>query len=361
MKTIIIDARLAGVEHGGIGRYVQSLIERLEDQQSKSSDQNFEIKTISPDIKHYSLEEQLLMPKVLKNKHPDLVHFPHFNVPLFYNGPFVVTIHDLLWHERIGFGATTQPKVLYLVKYVAYRLVMRHAIFRSKAIISPSVWVKDRLIERFPSIGPKVHVIAEGVSRAFQASNADAADTLGRMDLLLHQYLISVGSLYPHKNVRILLDILPEFPQLKLVVVCGRSVFWARFAVEVKKRGLSSQVYLAGFVPDEELATLYRKALAFVFPSTSEGFGLPGLEAMACGCPVISSTAGALPEVYGEAAIYFDPHDKKGLVENIRKLQTDENLRKDLMRKGLIRSRKFSWQRCVTETQQVYAEELGLE
>ena len=358
MKKIVIDARLSGLKHAGIGRYTQMLVEHLKDLRFTI----YDLRIISPNIRHYTLAEQIKMPIILAKEKPDLVHFPHFNVPLLYNSPFVVTIHDLLWHEQVGTTATTLPAWIYWLKYLAYRLVLKHAVLKSKAIIVPSSWVKKKIVDRFPAVEKKIHVIYEGVAQSFISDGRSAAgnEVLVKYNLQPRRYLIYTGSLYPHKNVNIILDILPQFLELKFIVACGRNVFWEKFKQEIERRGLQGRVVLAGFVSDDELAELYKNALAFVFPSKSEGFGLPGLEAMASGCPVISSNAGSLPEVYGNAVLYFNPENETELIGDIREIMDNQRLRKKLIKLGKERSQMFSWEKMAKETMEVYAGCLGL-
>lgn len=363
MKKIVIDARLAGLKHAGIGRYVEMLSRHIE---LKIQSAKFKVNTINPQIGHYTLAEQIKMPDFLDKENPDLVHFPHFNVPIFYNKPFVVTIHDLLWHEQVGTTATTLPAGIYWLKYLAYRLVLRHAVLKSKAIIVPSDWVKKKIVERFLEAEKKIHVIYEGVADKFKEEGSASRrrkreeGVLEQYELKNRQYLIYTGSLYPHKNVNLVLDILPRFPDLKFIVACARNVFWERFKQEIEKRGLQSQVVLAGFVPDDKLAILYKNDLAFIFPSKSEGFGLPGLEAMAAGSPVISSNAGSLPEIYEDATLYFDPKSEEELIKNIKKVKDGEEVRKRMIILGRERVKRFSWEKCAKETMEVYESCLGV-
>ena len=357
MKKIVIDARLSGLEHAGIGRYTQMLVEHLNDLRFTI----YDLRKISPNIRHYTLAEQIKMPIILANEKPDLVHFPHFNVPFLYNSPFVVTIHDLLWHEQVGTTATTLPAWIYWLKYLAYRVVLKHAILKSKAIIVPSNWVKKKIVERFSEAEGKIEVIYEGVSEVFRGrSSTRGQSSQDKYGVKLEEYIIYTGSLYPHKNVNLVLNIMPQFPELKLIVACTRNVFWEKFKKEVISRGLEDRVVLAGFVSDDELAILYKNALAFVFPSKSEGFGLPGLEAMAAGCPVISSNAGALPEIYGVAAVYFDPKNKTELIGKIREISDNQKYRKKMIELGKERSQMFSWEKMAEETTEVYAGCLSL-
>jgi glycosyltransferase involved in cell wall biosynthesis len=165
--------------------------------------------------------------------------------------------------------------------------------------------------------------------------------------------------LYPHKNVAAILNVLRNFSDLKLVVACARSVFRQRFEIEIEKRKLRDKVIFAGFVSDEDLAVLYKKAVALVLPSLSEGFGLPGLEAMAAGCPVLSSTSGALPEIYADAAIYFDPKNEAELIEKIREIKENREYRKKMIELGKDRAKMFSWDKCAEETLDVYKEILS--
>ena len=145
-----------------------------------------------------------------------------------------------------------------------------------------------------------------------------------------------------------------HFPDLKFVVACARNIFWEKFQQEIEKRGLQSQVLLAGFVPDDDLVVLYKNALAFVFPSKSEGFGLPGLEAMAAECPVISSGAGSLPEIYGDSALYFDPKNEKELIGEIREIRDNQGYRKKIIELGKERAKMFNWEKMAKETMEVY-------
>lgn len=171
---ILIDARLYGLEHAGLGRYVMNLIHELSkiDRKNKytlllRSKYYMEVKLpanwtkVEADIKHYSLKEQIEIPKIIKNFSPDLVHFPHFNVPLFYRGNYIVTIHDMLMHKFLGLSATTLPALFYFVKQAAYRIVFANAVRGALKIIVPSKAVKDELMEAFLIKKEKIKAIYE--------------------------------------------------------------------------------------------------------------------------------------------------------------------------------------------------------
>jgi len=138
------------------------------------------------------------------------------------------------------------------------------------------------------------------------------------------------------------------------VIICVRNVFYERFLNKIKKMDVGKSVNLVGFVPDEEIGAIYQQAEAFVFPSLWEGFGLPGLEAMGLGLPVLAARASCLPEIYGEAALYFDPHQTDDLVKKIEKIKEDKELREELIRKGYEQVKKYSWEKTAKETLLVY-------
>lgn len=163
-------------------------------------------------------------------------------------------------------------------------------------------------------------------------------------------FLVYTGNLYPHKNVGVLVQAAEKL-KINVAIVCARSVFEKRLPV-------SPYAHYLGRLSDKELIELYREASAFVFPSLIEGFGLPGLEAMSVGLPVIAARASCLPEIYGDAALYFDPHSVDDLVEKIKSLLTDEKLRATLIAKGKSQAKKYSWRKMASQTWEIYQKEL---
>lgn len=163
-------------------------------------------------------------------------------------------------------------------------------------------------------------------------------------------FLVYTGNLYPHKNVGLLVQV-AEKMGINLAIVCSRSVFENRLPK-------STRVHFLGRLSDQELLAVYKQATAFVLPSFIEGFGLTGLEAMAAGLPVISSNASCLPEIYGEAALYFDPHSAQELEEKIKLILNDKKLADQLRKKGLVQIKKYSWVKMAKETWQIYQTEL---
>lgn len=349
------DARMYGLEHAGIGRYVMNLLDRLVDQPNldltifippKYADKFAKYKhvqVVSSSIRHYSLSEQTQFLSVLNQHSFDLLHVPHFNLPFFYNRPFVVTIHDILWHQVKGGNVTTLSPLKYYLKYQGYKLTVAHAVGQSKAILVPSNYVKQDLTSTFPHLKTdKIHVTYEGVSFNHQISPTDPSP-----------YLIHIGSAYPHKNLSVLLQALKNL-DFTLKLVGSRSIFLDQIKNQAKQLGIIDKIEFVGKVSDQDLATLLFRATALVHPSKSEGFGLTGLEAMAAGCPVIAAHATALPEIYGQAALFFDPENPADLVAKVDTLAADPQLRSDLIEKGFRRIKNYSWDKMVDQTVAVY-------
>lgn len=368
-----IDARMSGLKHAGIGRYVESLLGELQKQETKNQylvfgskkdlsflwAKNFQV--VEAKIPHYSLKEQLLFPFLLSKKKVDLMHFPHFNVPFFYSGQFVVTIHDLIKHHSKGAETTTRASFVYWLKYLAYRIIFWRTVKKAAKILVPSQFVKDELVQAYGLSPAKVVVTYEGVGEKLQTKKS--LTKRQKAKILEHYqvkspFLLYVGSVYPHKNIERLIKAVLSL-KTNLVIVCGRSVFWERLRKKIKELGAGDRVVLAGFVPDEDLAAFYQEAQAFVFPSLSEGFGLPGLEAMSQGALVLASDIPVFREVYGQAAAYFNPFSAQQMVETIKKVTQDSKQKQKLIKKAESQVKKYSWTNMAKETLAVYNQALN--
>jgi len=383
MKKILFDARMFGLENAGIGRYVSSLLSSFsqlpkvfefhllvrKDREKKISQGLGNFYIYHPvNSAHYTLSEQWRLIEVIKRINPDLVHFPHFNLPFFYSGAYVVTIHDLIKHFFKGRKTTTRKPWLYWPKYLGYRLLTRRAINQASGIIVPTLWWKKKLLEMYPKLTNRdIFVTWEGVGKIFRknqnVSNKEKEKILNRYHLKPQKFFIYTGNVYPHKNVERLIKafLILNNPSLKLAIVCSRSVFRDRLKKLVSSLNAQKQVVFLGFVPDEKLKVLYSTALALIQPSLMEGFGLTGLEAMASGCPVISSNYSCLPEVYGSAAIYFNPLRPDQLAKKMNELVHNQNKREELIRRGRQRAKRFSWKKTARETIKIYQKILSNE
>jgi len=330
------DARLAGQKHAGIGRYIEELLRALVRESGKEvqwvvftfdAEQlpwlekftNIERRVVA--IRHYTVKEQLLLGQIFAKEKLDLLHVPHFNVPLFYPGEFVVTIHDLLWHRQRDAHATTLSPWMYRVKIQGYKYVTQQAVHRATTIFVPSQTVADEIAALIPHRAPVV-VTKEGMSDAYLTAEPVGKQKRSSQKKERAPYCVYTGSLYPHKNVERVLLALQQLQHLQLKLVSSRNVFTDDVLQRAEALGVSQQVQWMGYQSDKELIELYHGAVALVQPSLSEGFGLTGLEAMAVGCPVVASDTPIFHEIYQEHVQYFDPKSTEDIVEKLQLLMS---------------------------------------
>jgi glycosyltransferase involved in cell wall biosynthesis len=355
MSRIVIDGRW--LKASGIGRYVENLATLAIQLDTKNeyimlvppgasgslAVPKNRVQYVETDIMWYTPQEQIALPKLLDSLKPDLVHFLNFNVPLTYRKPFVVTVHDLTMLRFKNIRGGLIAPFTYRLKDVVMRHVLKTAIKRSQVVFTPSQFVADDIAKQY-RVEPSKLIVTY-----------NAADTLvkqGKVNLKKHKirapYLLSVGNMYPNKNIERLIramKLLADDPSFKhqLVLVGKADAFSERLKKLAHKLKLDDRVIFTGFVEDAELVGLYNGATAFVFPSLSEGFGIPGLEAMEYGVPVVSSNATCLPEVYGDAALYFDPSKKEDIARAIRELINDPALQERLRKLGAAQAKKYNW------------------
>jgi len=285
---------------------------------------------------------------------------PHFNIPIFYQGKLVITIHDLLWHEYRGLQVTTLNPLAYLLKYLAYRWVTARAIAKAQAILVPAQTIKKTILKYYPQVKSKIFVTHEGINNKFLISRPEGDPSLRDNFKFLNnsRTLVYLGSLYPHKNIKVVLQALKKLPNYKLKLIGARDVFSRESKKLIDQYQVNSQVKFLGFLEDAQVAKELKTSLALVQPSLSEGFGLTGVEAMSAGTPVIASKIPIFQEIYQDGAIYFDPHDPQSFVCAVQKLEKT-NLNK-LLQKAKKIAASYSWDKMVQETLQVYASCLSL-
>jgi len=369
-----IDARLYGPEHAGLGRYVTRLVQDLLKSKTKNhyvlflrrkylkeyeSYENITVKEVNLPI--YGFLEQLVLPFVFAKEHLDLLHIPHFNAPLLYPGKLIITIHDLIKHRSKGRDTTTRHPFLYSIKRLGYLFLVSSVVHKAKHIIVPSQFVKDDLANKFKLDKNKITVTYEAVDSAIRKVDLQPAEKKQVLakNGLVQPFIVYTGSVYPHKNVDLLIDAVIKHNQtkevdLQLAIICARNVFYERVSQKIIQKGAQSFVKMLGFKTDEEVSQLYSLALCLVHPSKMEGFGLTGLEALKVGLPVISAASSCLPEVYGSAALFFDPESRDDLVNKLEMIIGDPSLRKDLSAKGISQAKKYSWRRMGKETRAIY-------
>ncbi len=361
-----IDARLAGSAHAGIGRYIEELLWHLvaiptdhhwvvflekKDQLPWLKDFP-KVKQVIAPVRHYTLREQVCMPFFFNREKLDLLHVPHFNVPILYWKKYIVTIHDLLWHERKDARATTLSPFMYRLKYWAYKHVAEFAIRRAAHICVPTEHVRKIVAKYRADRGVRISVTYEGIASAYQHYTVNKKPK--SIAPFSFPYLIYVGSLYPHKNVELVLKVLKNMPELHLVIVSGRSVFYEQMQKKVKERALQDRVHFMGYLSDEKTAEAVAYAQALIQPSFSEGFGLSGVEAMAVGTPVLASDIPVFHEVYQDAAGFFDPHHEESFKEAIQMLLAKPQLRISRITRGKVVARQYDWKKTAQETLNVY-------
>ena len=363
-----IDARMLATGFG-LGRYVEQLIlglQEIDDEnqyiifvrkidEEKIKKDNF--RQVVADIPWYGWAEQVKFLKIINRERLDLMHFPHWNIPFFYRGDFVVTLHDLTMFHFPRPEATTLGPLKFFIKDRAHRLIVKRAARAAREIIATSIFTREDARATLGVAADKMTVIYQA---PFETINNKQL-TINR-ELILDKYKISqpyvlyVGAAYPHKNLpgllrawRILMDKYKGDYQL---VLAGKdSYFYNQL-----KPGLARQpsVRHIGLVSDQELDALYTRARLFVFPSLYEGFGLPPLEAARHGVPVAASAASCLPEILGEGAAYFDPQNYEQMAAVIFQTLTDEERRHALRDKMKLELTRYSREKMARETLAVY-------
>src|SRR3989344_3003394 len=329
MTKIVIDARMYGLEHSGVGRYILNLVKELQKIDTDNTyvlllrkkyfneltdlAENWEKKEV--DIQYYTVKEQVFLPGIISRLKPDLVHFPHFNIPVFWEGKFVVTIHDMTMHKQRR-DATTLPLPLYLVKRIPYKYTFRKAVTKSEKIITPSETVKAEIVDYYKVSPDKITVTYEGFEPDYPVDRASSREMeiLAKNNLVNKDYFFYVGNAYPHKNLNRVVEAIVDINRNKgvsvLFVIGGvKDSFVERLGKFIKKQNANEFIRLQGFIPDDELRIIYKHSLGFVYPSLSEGFGLQGLEAISSGTVLLASNIPIFREIYDTHAFYFNPVD----------------------------------------------------
>jgi glycosyltransferase involved in cell wall biosynthesis len=364
---IAIDARK--LHDFGIGTYIRNLLRQLgrldhdteyvllcqEQDCSLASQLGENFRAVVDSSPPYSVREQLSIPLALRRERIDVFHAPHYVLPPLAHCRSVVTIHDCIH--------------LMFPQYLPNRFALGYArasiwmaARTSDRVLTVSETSKRDILHFFDVPADKITVIYNGIDERFWLQPPD--DQLSRMceRYQLHgDFVLYVGNVKPHKNVERLIDAFHLVRQngldhLKLVVIGDDVSKYAELRRAVHRYNLHKHVRFLGHMPDEALAVLYRLAAVFVFPSLYEGFGLPPLEAMASGVPVVASNVSSLPEVVGDAGLLVDPADPHEIAGGIYRVLTEPGLRDALRKKGLARAAEFSWERSVQQIRAIYGD-----
>jgi len=360
-----IDARM--ITHPGIGRYIRGLLKGISESEKDYKylllgdkehleefleRHNFSFRASNAPI--YGIREQLSL--FLKVRGVDVFHFPHYNIPILYKDKYVSTVHDLI---HLIFPEHLPSKLAYLYAKNMFRALAKN----SEKVITVSENTKNDLI-KYTDISPyKIKVIYEGVDPTFRRLDEETLD-FTRFKYNLHKpFILFVGTLKPHKNV---IGMLNAYLHLKRsgkieeqLVIVGRQDKKAKQINNfLESLGPEDGIRYLGGIPHDDMPRIYNLAKMLLFVSFYEGFGLPPLEAMACGVPCLCSNAASIPEVVGDAALLIDPHSEEEISDGIYKLVQNDSLRKELVCNGFERIKLFNWNDTAKKTLEVYEEVL---
>ena len=365
---IAIDARMMGAENTrGIGRYIEELVRAMLELApehryilvTRTSEHAFarhpSVETVIADVPLYGPTEHIKMTRVFARIQPDIVHVMHSsNTPLFYGCPIVITVHDmLLRHHPLSAKASTRGPFMRFIKLVGYRLVMWRAIAMAKKILVPSQFVAQDVARFYPKAKDKIVITGEGMPHLDLLRTTHNA--------LRTPFLLYVGSAYPHKGLDDLFtaweEIAKRHPDLRLKIAGEKDLFMKRYEAHVRTKHLERIDFLDR-VSESELGKLYADATALVYPSYFEGFGLPPLEAIAHGCPVISSDAGSLPEVLGKnSAIFFRAGDVNAILAAVESVLADpEKARQQSIQNAPKLALRHRWTEAAKQTLAAYGD-----
>lgn len=367
-----IDARMYGSAQGGLGRYIEQLITHLEkidrsndyviflrrDNFDNYEPQNQNFKKILADIPWYGLAEQFKLKKVIQKEKVNLMHFPHWNVPFFYNDPFVVTVHDLILLHYPTRRASTKGLFTYWFKNLAWKLILKHAVKKSVKIIAPSEFTKQDLIKTLGVSVDKISVTPLAPANTVIPTSKEESLAILKNYKITKPYLLYVGVAYPHKNLEALLAawkiFMEKFGTGYQLVLAGKKNYFYERLIKLTAKEKITDIIFTDFIPDEDLPNLYQNASLYVFPSLYEGFGLPPLEALSYNLPVASSSASCLPEILKDAAIFFNPRDKMAIAQALNLGLNDQNLRQKLLENGQKLLKTYSWDKTAEKTLIIY-------
>lgn len=364
-----IDARMYGPRVSGIGNYVKNLIQHLISIDSKNeyvlfflkdgyeeffhNQQN--VKKVLVDAHWYTTKEQTRLWRIMEKEKTDVMHFTNFNVPIFFTRKFVVTIHDMTQWTHPGHLARRS-----FFRKLAFRSVFGSGVKRAERIITVSNHSKEQIAKKYAGLEKKIDVVYLGLDDIFQNSkNYGIIDVLKSKYRITKPYLFYIGVFREHKNIPGLLRafaILREKHGLDMQLFLGGDLRYKDPGIdaELKRENMRDSVIMPGFIPQEELPALYHGAAITVIPSFNEGFGLNALESLECGTAVAASNTTSVPEILGNACMYFNPENTEEMVQVLRRMIQDEALRSHLVHSGQGRVKRYRWSRCAQETLNIY-------
>ena len=286
----------------------------------------------------------------------DVTHFFNYIVPPFVSGKKVVTVHDMVYK---AFPDTVRGRTKFMLN-----MVLKRSMRRADIIVTDSEFSKEEILKYFPQHKRKIRVVPCGVDleRFKPCTDLERISKVKSSLGIEGDYFLYVGTIEPRKNLRRLIAAYAAFVKKvgenspKLVLAGGKGWLDGEIYASVRKLGLEGKVLFTEYVPAGDMTPLMCGALAFVFPSLYEGFGMPPLEAMACGAPVLTTNAASLPEVVGDCAVICDAYSVKSIAQGLYRLYSDKDLRAQLSRKGIERAKGFTWERSAQMLHDIYRE-----
>ena len=332
----------------------------------------YNLQVIYLDIEHYSISEQTKLLSFLNEKKYDLIHFTQFNHPVRYKGDYVISIHDL---TLLGHLHRMNP-----IKRLGFKGVMKSAVKDSKQILTISNVTKKDIVETYGTSPNKISVVYLGVDKSFSSKVKTQKSKIAKFKKkynVIGDYILYTGMWKKHKNLLRLFKAFEQFlsqkskvksqndkskfKSIQLVLVGKIDTDEPEVLSEISRinklhtdPSMLTPIITTDFIEEEELPISYAGALCYVIPSLSEGFGLPPLEAMASGTPVLSSKVSAMPEILGDAALYFNPYKVSDIADKIEMIVSDEKLRLELSKRGLKHVKKYDWQKTAEKTYEIY-------
>jgi glycosyltransferase involved in cell wall biosynthesis len=362
MARIVIDARESGTS---TGRYIDKLVEYLHAlepgheiivlsksgrvEHLKKAAPNF--KVVKSNFKEFTFSEQIGLLWQLRGLKADLVHFPMPQQPILYSGKAVTSILDL---TTTRFRNPAKNWLVFTLKQAVYRLVIKRVARKSVEVIAISQFAKR-------DVAQYCNIPLSKIAVTYPAADKIGAKSQPVGSLENKEFILCVGRALPHKNLKRLVDAFSIIRQSRsslLLVFVGRLDKNYQLLQSYTNRRAIGGIIFTDHISDGGLRWLYEHTQAYVFPSLSEGFGLPGLEAMVHGSPVVSSNTTCLPEIYGNAAHYFDPLDVRDMAAKISAVIDNESLRSQFIKKGKAQAAKYSWPRLAGQTLDIYEKAL---
>lgn len=372
-----IDARfLTHPQRGGFKTYTEHLVQALEridheneyvlyvDRPPQETDlvprqKNFVARVVRGTQPFYGMpwREQVSLVRHLRRDRLDVFHAPCLSAPLLHSVPMVVTIHDMIWSYPTRYSAGNRNRLMEWY----YRIAPLLAARRARAIITVSNASKQSIVDLLKIDSRRIFVTYAAAKDIYRPTKDTKPFTGDASKEVKYDYVLGIGSADPRKNIRTLIHAYSKLPRdlmekYHLVIVWTHASLASETLAAIQGLQISEYVHFLYDVGDPQLVSLYNRATLFVFPSLDEGFGLPPLEAMACGTPVIAADNSSIPEIVGSAALLFPAKNVETLAELIQQVLRDTALQSQMRSRGLERATQFSWEKCATQTLHVYQE-----